>query len=186
MAEIPTNSPNSAEPQGALAPANERASTGAAGRVDAFAERCRQAGFAATAQRLLIYRCLATSYDHPTAEVLWSRVRNENSRVSLATVYRNLRAFADAGFIEEVATGASISRWDANEDDHHHLVCEGCGAVRDCYAGDLESLDLLAPEALASQEILGFSIRSARINLFGRCEACLREDDRSAGEPPDS
>lgn len=142
---------------------------GGAARVELFAERCRAAGLAATAQRLLIYRCLAMSQDHPTAETLWLRVRDENPRVSLATVYRNLRAFAEVALVEEVATGASISRWDANDDDHHHLVCHSCGAVRDCYPSDLEALHL---SDLVEHEIEGFEVRSARVNLFGLCADC--------------
>jgi Fur family peroxide stress response transcriptional regulator len=135
-------------------------------RIAAFDRRCREAGLEPTAQRRVIYRRLAESLDHPNAEAVWARVRVDLPRVSLATVYRNLRNFAARGLVEEVATGGSVSRWDANDDEHHHLVCERCGSVTDCYGEDLDRAGLVGAE------VEGFEVRSARVNVFGTCPEC--------------
>jgi len=132
----------------------------------AFERACREAGLADTPQRRLIYKVLADSLDHPTAETVHRRVGAALPRVSLATVYRNLRAFADAGLADEVPVGGHSARYDANMTPHHHLVCRACGAVRD-YVPDRENEPTPSKEALG-----GFEVDSAKINWFGICAHC--------------
>ena len=64
-----------------------------------FEAACARAGLAATEQRRLIYKALAESHDHPTAEAVFLEIRPKAPRLSLATVYRNLRLFAAAGLV---------------------------------------------------------------------------------------
>jgi Fe2+ or Zn2+ uptake regulation protein len=134
----------------------------------AFGQACRKAGLADTTQRRLIYRVLAESFDHPTAETVHKRVGERLSRVSLATVYRNLKAFADSGMADEVAVGGYSARYDANKLPHQHLVCRSCGQVRD-YTPDPDSD---SPRAPASSALDGFEVDSAKINWFGICAEC--------------
>jgi len=134
-----------------------------------FAEACRRAGIAATAQRRLIYAVLASSEDHPTADEVHERVRRRRRGISLATVYRNLKLFAEAGLIEEVATGSSFARYDANRAVHHHLVCTGCGRVSDTYD---ENLPTLAGRRALEQRADGFEVYALRVNLMGLCRDC--------------
>lgn len=145
----------------------------AASLVEAFPGRCREAGLAPTRQRLLVYRCLAESTDHPTADELYVRVREVLASVSLATVYRNLHAFAAAGIVDEVAAGGSSARFDANPERHHHCICSDCGSVRDVYGEELDS------PGLEGRRVGGFEVRATRMNLYGLCEECLpAEPDR--------
>lgn len=132
----------------------------------AFKKACYSAGLADTPQRRLIYRVLADSLDHPTAEMVHLRVGERSPRVSLATVYRNLKAFAAAGMADEVAVGGHRARYDANMLPHHHLVCRGCGCVRDYIhnRGD----GPLPTKA----ELGGFEVDSAKINWIGICADC--------------
>jgi Fur family peroxide stress response transcriptional regulator len=135
--------------------------------IDAsFEAACEQAGLAATEQRRLIYKALVERTDHPTAESVYLAIRGSAPRLSLATVYRNLRLFAEAGIVDEVATGSSFARFDANKRPHHHLICRKCGAVTDFYS---EDLDRFAP---AKRSVEGFEIESAKMNLFGTCARC--------------
>lgn len=132
----------------------------------AFEAACEQAGLAVTDQRRLIYRAVCDTLDHPTADTVYLRIRKQAPRLSLATVYRNLRLFAEAGIIEEVATGDSFARFDGNRRPHHHLICRRCGSVADYYS---ESLDAVVPSRTS---VDGFEIESAKMNLVGVCSGC--------------
>jgi len=144
-------------------------------RIAGFGKRCRAAGLADTAQRHLIYRCLAESVDHPTAEAVFLRVKAQLPKVSLATVYRNLKLFAEAGLIDEVATGRSLSRYDGNQARHHHLICKVCGGVADYYDDKLDTLAVVAGAGAMG----GFEVHDARLNVFGVCAQCGKGKDRA-------
>jgi Fur family peroxide stress response transcriptional regulator len=133
---------------------------------NAFEAACARAGLAATGQRRLIYRALAESCDHPTAETVFFKIRAKAPRLSLATVYRNLRLFAETGIVDEVATGSSFARFDGNTEPHHHLICKQCGSVSDYYS---KSLDEFSPSAAALD---GFEVQSMKMNFFGICASC--------------
>jgi Fur family peroxide stress response transcriptional regulator len=141
-----------------------------------FRAACEQAGIAATEQRRLIYRALVETADHPTAETVYLRIRKRAPRLSLATVYRNLRLFAEAGIIDEVATGASFARFDGNTRPHHHLICRKCGAVADFYS---KSLDQFVP---SRGSVEGFEVQSAKMNLFGVCASCGAGRGKESGK----
>ncbi|RMD86116.1 MAG: transcriptional repressor [Candidatus Dadabacteria bacterium] len=134
--------------------------------LDDFGAACRRVGVAPTQQRRLIYRVLAESEDHPTADEVHRRVRAIAPGVSLATVYRNLRLFARAGLIEEVATGANFARYDANRAAHHHLVCKRCGRVADTSTGGEVG------RGAVGRTVDGFEVHDVRVNFVGLCPAC--------------
>jgi len=137
-------------------------------RVEALAERCRDAGLAVTPQRLAIYRALLHSESHPDAEALYEAVRAQIPNLSLATVYKNLEALQELGIIRELTPLHETARFDANLDDHHHLVCTACKAVLDLYDADLDGLQL--PTARAK----GFLISHIRVQVEGLCPACAK------------
>jgi len=139
-----------------------------------FEAACARTGLAATAQRRLIYRALVESCDHPTAESVFLKIRSKAPRLSLATVYRNLRLFAEAGIVEEVATGSSFARFDGNTRPHHHLICRECGSVADYYS---KSLDEFAP---AKRSLDGFEVQSMKMNFFGICSSCSNKKPTTA------
>jgi len=138
----------------------------------------KPAALADTPQRRVIMKVLAESHDHPTAEVLHARVREHLPRVSLATVYRNLKLFVTSGLIDEVATGNSYARYDANRTPHHHLVCKLCGEVADYYSTDLDALG--SPGA----DLDGFEVHDLKVNLFGLCRACRQAPAEPGAEGP--
>ncbi|MFQ5353123.1 MAG: Fur family transcriptional regulator [Candidatus Binatia bacterium] len=147
----------------------QRGSTRAEGQ--GFHGLCRKAGLSATRQRRAIYSALRECGDHPTAETLYARIGGNATGLSMATVYRNLKLFVEAGIIDEVATGSSFTRYDANQAPHHHLVCKRCGSVRDYYC---DALDRVGDEV---GEPEGFEVQDLRVNLIGICAACRRPDD---------
>lgn len=83
-------------------------------------------------QREQILMALKRSCDHPTADMLYARLRGENPNISLATVYRNLNMMADAGEIRRILFDDAKARYDANPAPHEHMQCLHCRKVFDC------------------------------------------------------
>src|SRR5436309_16043377 len=100
-------------------------------RVQGFVAQCRAAGLAVTPQRLAIFRHLATTDSHPSAEELHATVRRELPTLSLATVYKTLDTLATVGAVRPVSRLGARGRWDGNVTSDHHLVCTVCGRVAD-------------------------------------------------------
>jgi Fe2+ or Zn2+ uptake regulation protein len=94
---------------------------------DAITKLFRHHGLRRTRQRDLLYRQLASTDSHPTAEELFTRARRLDSRLSLATVYNTLETLHDAGLCIRVPcpTGAGPARYDACTTNHVHLAVEG-------------------------------------------------------------
>src|SRR5436190_15168232 len=87
-------------------------------------------GLRATPQRLAVHGALHDLGRHATAEEVLDRVHGTVPGVSLPTVYAALELLADLGLASCVHGGRAV-RYDPRADPHHHLVCEGCGAVLD-------------------------------------------------------
>ncbi|HZP00620.1 MAG TPA: transcriptional repressor [Terriglobia bacterium] len=135
-------------------------------RVAFFRDRCARQGLALTHQRMVIYRALAMSDEHPTPEWVFEQVRREIPSISLATVYKNIRIFLDAGLLREVEMFGQSMRVDANVDDHHHLICRHCRSIRDVARTDLE------PVRWKKGSRRGFRIERYNVNFLGLCDKC--------------
>jgi Fur family transcriptional regulator, peroxide stress response regulator len=137
--------------------------------LEPFVERCRAAGIAVTPQRLAIFRRLAETDRHPSAEELYAAVRREMPTLSLATVYKTLDTLATIGLVRPVSRLGARGRWDANLAPHHHLVCTVCGKVTDVMEPRLEAA---ARPAAAVAARHGFEAAGHSVEIFGRCAAC--------------
>lgn len=85
-------------------------------------------------QRDIIYKVVMDSCDHPTAEVIYNRARDIISNISLGTVYRNLNALADNGYIKRIAVSNNQDRFDKTVTNHHHIRCIMCNNVNDIFS----------------------------------------------------
>ena len=105
------------------------------------------AGLRPTRQRVLIASALVGDGRdrHVTAEWLHDAVRRTGDRVSLATVYNTLRAFTEAGLVQEVTVDGSGSWFDTRTDEHAHFYHEGAGALSDASAEPMRIANLPAP-----------------------------------------
>lgn len=83
-------------------------------------------------QRERILDVLRGTKSHPTAEWVYAETRKTLPNISLATVYRNLNRLAERGEIIKIEGAFLKDRYDADVTPHAHIVCEKCGAVRDC------------------------------------------------------
>lgn len=126
----------------------------------------RARGLKVTPQRQCIFGVLHGNEGHPTAESVHAATVAQMPAISLKTVYQTLNDLADMGEITVLDLGTGSARFDPTVDGgHHHLVCEGCGKVRDLRAdfGKLEVPD---------SERQGFTVGTAEIVFRGRCAEC--------------
>lgn len=147
-------------------------------------QRCfNDHGLRLTRQREAIYRALAATKSHPTADDLHQAVRERERGLSLATVYNTLEAFCRVGMAQKIATGQGATRYDADCDNHLHLRSQSSGDVKD--APDEVSkliLDRLPRKALREVERkLGFQIRQVQIELVGEYVEGKARDARKEG-----
>jgi len=119
-----------------------------------------------TAQRAAIYRYLRSVTTHPTADEIFTQVREVLPDISLATVYKALEAFVEAGLARKLTLGGGPARYDGRTDDHDHARCLKCGKVRDV-VGEHDS-GLI--RGLRSDD--GFEIIDYRLELIGYCRDC--------------
>jgi Fur family ferric uptake transcriptional regulator len=123
---------------------------------------CAAKGLRITEQRKTIARVLGDSEDHPDVETLHSRAAAIDSNISIATVYRTVRLFEEAGILERHEFGDGRSRYEAVTDDHHdHLIDVESGKVIEFHDEELETLKRKVAEKL------GFRLVDHRMELYG-------------------
>ncbi len=127
-------------------------------------------------QRAAILSFLQSRRDHPTAELVYSNVKESFPNISLGTVYRNLNQLADAGMIAKHSFGLlGIDHFDYNTSPHYHFVCSSCSAVIDLPMAYSAVSEI---DARAAEDFDGL-IREHRLYFCGTCRNCL---DRESGK----
>ncbi|MGB9610740.1 MAG: Fur family transcriptional regulator [Bryobacteraceae bacterium] len=142
-------------------------------KMEEFRQRCREAGLALTHQREAIYRAVVESEDHPSPEAIYAKVRKRIPTISLATVYKNIRTFLEAGLLREVTLHHGTLRLEPEEREHHHLVCVRCKAIL-----DLEP-DAVTPVRLRRSPPAGYRILRCHVEFHGLCPACAAKTARN-------
>jgi Fur family ferric uptake transcriptional regulator len=129
---------------------------------DRIEKLCVEKGLRMTEQRRVIARVLSEAEDHPDAEELHRRASAQDNRISLATVYRTVRLFEDAGIIERHDFRDGRSRYEEAPDEHHdHLIDMNSGEVIEFFDEEIEKLQ----EAIARK--LGYKLVDHRLELYG-------------------
>jgi Fur family peroxide stress response transcriptional regulator len=137
-------------------------------RIERFKAAARGAGVKLTHQRLEIFRAVASSVEHPSAEAVYKAVRRSMPTVSLDTVYRTLWLLTDLGLLTTLGPRQGSVRFDANPEHHHHYLCVRCGQVLDFESTDLDALRI--PDSVSR---LG-RVLSAHVEVRGVCADCAR------------
>jgi Fur family ferric uptake transcriptional regulator len=123
---------------------------------------CHQKGLRITEQRRVIARVLSESEDHPDVEALHARASAIDRHISIATVYRTVRLFEEAGILERHDFGDGRSRYEAAAEEHHdHLIDVETGNVIEFVDEELEALQRRIAEKL------GFRLVDHRMELYG-------------------
>lgn len=129
---------------------------------DTILERCESRGLRMTGQRRIIAAVLEDAADHPDVEELYARASARDPNISLATVYRTVKLFEEAGILDRLEFGDGRARYEDAERDHHdHLIDIVTGEVIEFCDPEIEALQ----ERIA--EKLGFRLKGHRLELYG-------------------
>ncbi len=121
-------------------------------------------------QRAAILSFLKSRKDHPTAEFVYSNLKEEFPNISLGTVYRNLNQLAEAGMIAKHRFGVlGIDHFDYDTSPHQHFVCSCCNAVIDL---PVDGKDFSSIDTEAAKGFDGL-IQGHRLYFCGICKSCL-------------
>lgn len=139
---------------------------------DALESRLARAGLRPTAQRQHVYRVLLRKRDHPSAEEVFLRVKQEMPDISMATVYNCLDALVRCGLVKQVHHDRGATRYCSNMTEHHHFYCDECGGAFDITTD---------PEAGHPEMTLppGFQMRRYEIAFNGLCPQCAARQKRN-------
>lgn len=144
------------------------------------ADLLREHGLHVTAQRLAVLRA-AQDHPHGSADDLAEAVRGDIGAISRQAVYDALSLLVEVGLVRRIQPSGSPARFETRvADNHHHLICRGCGQVVDvdCAVGQ-------AP-CLTAADGLGYLIDEAEVCYWGHCPACQYESESAAVASPAS
>ena len=123
---------------------------------------CAEKGLRITEQRRVIAKVLSDSDDHPDVELLHSRASAIDPRISIATVYRTVRLFEEAGILDRHDFGDGRSRYEPVPEAHHdHLIDVETGKVVEFVDPEVEQLQRQIAEKL------GYRLVDHRMELYG-------------------
>ena len=117
-------------------------------------------------QREAILEVLRSTDTHPTANWIYTKVKERIPNISLGTVYRNLAALSEAGEIININVGDGFEHFDGNSLPHLHMHCKHCGNITDAYFKD-DILSLMANEN-------GFTPENSLYIVYGICKNCKK------------
>lgn len=130
--------------------------------TDTILDRCSAKGLRMTGQRRTIADVLETSKDHPDVEELYARASARDAGISIATVYRTVKLFEEAGILERVDFGDGRARYEDAEREHHdHLIDMNSGEVIEFVDPEIEALQ----EKIAQK--LGYQLKGHKLELYG-------------------
>jgi Fur family ferric uptake transcriptional regulator len=129
---------------------------------DPIIARCEAKGLRMTGQRRIIAAVLEESDDHPDVDELHARAVARDAAISIATVYRTVKLFEEAGILEKVEFGDGRARYEDAERDHHdHLIDMQSGEVIEFCDPEIEALQ----EKIAAR--LGYRLKGHKLELYG-------------------
>lgn len=127
-----------------------------------------------TKQKALIRECLIKSGKHMTVDEIYASINKDSEKISIATIYRNLKLLEEQGIIKKLYMCDDVPPlYEMNEQDehtHHHLVCKQCGAVIDFDEDLLESVEKTI------EEKNGFKVEDHRVVFYGICSKCQKKN----------
>ena len=123
---------------------------------------CKQKGVRLTDQRRLIAKVMSESENHPNVDELHKKVSERDSKISIATVYRTVKLFEEAGVVAKHDFKGNKSRYEQATDDHHdHLIDINTGKIIEFTNDEIEKLQKEVAEKL------GYKLVDHRLELYG-------------------
>ena len=123
-------------------------------------------------KRDAILSYLRSTDAHPSADMVYARLKPEIPDLSLGTVYRNLSMFRQQGVIASLGTVNGVERFDGNTVPHVHFVCTCCSAVMDLH-------QMSMPQQLCREaaEHIGAKVDACQLMFHGTCRECLAKNN---------
>ena len=129
---------------------------------DDIENKCIRRGLRLTDQRKLIAKVMSASEDHPDVDELYQRVNKLDSKISIATVYRTVKLFEEAGIVAKHDFKGNKARYEqASEEHHDHLIDINTGEITEFVNEDIEKLQKKVAEKL------GYKLVDHRLELYG-------------------
>jgi len=131
-----------------------------------FEEYLKTKSLRMTKQRNDILVAVLNSQEHLSADLILEKVKQYDSSIGLATVYRTLQLLNDSGIIEECAFAKERGLYEvsvSSSEHHDHMICTRCGKIVEFHDEELEKMQ----EKIAKQ--LGFGLKSHKVVLYGEC-----------------
>ena len=129
---------------------------------DDIENKCIRKGLRLTDQRKLIAKTMSESEDHPDVDELYQRVNKLDSKISIATVYRTVKLFEEAGIVAKHDFKGNKARYEqASEEHHDHLIDINTGEITEFVNVDIEKLQKKVAEKL------GYKLVDHRLELYG-------------------
>lgn len=130
--------------------------------VSRIEQLCANKGLKMTDQRRVIARVLSDASDHPDVELVYRRASEADPRISIATVYRTVKLFEEAGILERHDFGDGRSRYEEAPEEHHdHLIDVNSGDVIEFRNDEIERLQRFVAKEL------GYNLVGHRLELYG-------------------
>jgi len=124
--------------------------------------KCITRGVRLTDQRKLIAKVMSESLDHPDVDELHKRVSKLDSKISIATVYRTVKLFEEAGIVDKHDFKGNKARYEQVPKEHHdHLIDINTGEITEFVNDDIEKLQKKVAEKL------GYRLVDHRLELYG-------------------
>jgi Fe2+ or Zn2+ uptake regulation protein len=129
-----------------------------------------------TKQRQAILNAIERFGGHLTADEIYQLVKRRHPRLSLGTVYRNLRVLIKQSLVRELDFGMAITYFEMAKDSHYHLICRVCGRITDAELTLERELMALAQTA---PSVRSFQIEEHRLDFIGVCAPCRSKPSRT-------
>ena len=137
-------------------------------RMSTFQKRCHQAGLKVTPQRMAVYKALVETTEHPSADVVFRKVRKVFPSISLDTVNRTLLTLSDMGMAFVVEGSGDAKRFDADLSPHQHFKCLKCKRITDFHHEPFDRIEV--PENLNGR----FTVLRKTVYFEGLCDQCRK------------
>ena len=119
-------------------------------------------------KRDAILEYLRSTKAHPSAETIYTDLKQQIPDLAMGTVYRNLTLFKEQGLVSSVATVKGVERFDGNTNPHVHFICQSCDAV-------IDLMEMEVPKALsqAAEAACGGNVNECQLCFTGKCRGCI-------------
>lgn len=133
-----------------------------------FHIKCREANLKITPQRTIIYESFINDKGHPSADLVFKKVRKQIPNISFDTVNRTLLSFVDIGLLRVVEGYGRPKRFDPDMGDHHHFQCLKCNTIIDFKEPSFDTLKV--PAVIKNK----FTVTGKKVVLEGICRICRK------------